>query len=54
MPTLQLPSVIVREPADCELILRLKATLERREGHVISMAELIRMALRELAAAKNV
>lgn len=54
MPTLQLPSVIVREPADCELILRLKSKLELERGKTVSMAELIREALKELASVRGV
>lgn len=53
MPTLQLPSVVIKG-TDCELVLRLKSSLELEKGKAVSMAELIREALKELAAIRGV
>lgn len=53
MPTpFQVPSVLLHND-DRNLVIRIKAKIEAEENKTYSIAEIVRIALRELAAIKN-
>ncbi len=53
MPTIMIPAVQVKD-SDCILMLKLKTKLEMDRERFISMADLVREALRELAARHDI
>ncbi len=55
MPTpFQIPSVLLSKQQDVDLIWRLKPALEAEQKRIISIAEVVRIALRKLAEEKQV